>query len=120
MPKSQKPIVCINGSRTITYINLDTWLNPSEIGCVVSGGANGVDTLAEQWAKRHNIEFVAFPAHWDRWGKRAGMLRNEDMCNFADILVSFWDGKSSGTKHAIDYMKKLGRKVEIHLVESLD
>lgn len=48
MPKSSsKPIVCINGSRSITDINLDLFIDPDHVGCVVSGGANGVDTLAE-------------------------------------------------------------------------
>lgn len=119
MPKSMKPIICINGSRTINDINLDRWLNPQEIGCICSGGANGVDTLAEQWAKRHKIEFVAFPAQWDRYGKRAGLVRNEDMINFCDKLISFWDGKSRGTKHAIDYALSLGRPVDIHLIEGI-
>lgn len=48
MPKiNTKPIVCINGSRSINYINLDLFINPEHVGCVISGGANGVDTLAE-------------------------------------------------------------------------
>lgn len=47
MPSSQKPIVCINGSRNITAIDLDRFIDPSHIGCVVTGGAAGVDTIAE-------------------------------------------------------------------------
>lgn len=120
MPFSQKPVVCINGSRSITNINIDNYLNPQEVGCVISGGANGADTLAEQWAKRHRIEFLAFPANWSKFGKRAGMMRNEDMGNFADKLVSFWDGESHGTKHLIDYMLSLGKELEIHIIKDLD
>ena len=120
MPKSQKPIVCINGSRSIDYVNLDNYLNPDEIGCICSGGANGVDTLAEHWAKKHNIEFVAFLPNWKLFGKRAGFERNIQLCDFCDKLVSFWDGKSRGTLHAIEYMQKLNRPYEVHLIESLD
>lgn len=120
MPFSQKPIVCINGSRTINDINLDLYLNPAEIGCIVSGGANGADTLAEKWAKRHKIEFVAFLANWDKYGKSAGIKRNIDMINFCDKLVSFWDKKSRGTLHAIEYCQKINRPYEIHIIESLD
>ena len=47
MPKSSKPIICICGSRSINYINLDLFIDPSHVGCIVAGGANGVDTLAE-------------------------------------------------------------------------
>lgn len=120
MPKSQKPILCINGSRKITNLNLDFYLNPDNYGAVCSGGANGVDTIAEQWAKGHNIEFVVFPAQWELYGKNAGFMRNKDMIDFCDILVSFWDGKSHGTKHAIDYALSIDRQVEIHIVEDLD
>jgi predicted Rossmann fold nucleotide-binding protein DprA/Smf involved in DNA uptake len=47
MPKSQKPIICICGSRNITDVNLSLYINPSHVGCVVTGGARGIDTLAE-------------------------------------------------------------------------
>ena len=47
MPHSLKPIVCINGSRSIKQLNLDMFINPDHIGAVVTGGAAGVDTIAE-------------------------------------------------------------------------
>lgn len=120
MPFSQKPVVCINGSRTINDINLDNFLDFQEIGCVISGGANGVDTLAERWAKRHKLEFLAFPAQWDKFGKRAGLIRNEDMARFCDKMISFWNGESPSTLHAIQFMQTLGKPVEIHLIKDLD
>ena len=48
MPHSQKPIVLICGSRSIDNINLDIYLNPDSIGEIITGGATGVDTLAEK------------------------------------------------------------------------
>lgn len=48
MPKSMKAIVCINGSRTITNLDLDRFIDPSHVGCVVTGGAAGADSIAEQ------------------------------------------------------------------------
>lgn len=47
MPKSMKPIVCINGSRTIKGIDLDRFIDYTHIGGVVTGGAEGPDTIAE-------------------------------------------------------------------------
>ena len=97
MPKSSKLIVCISGSRTINNINFDLFIDPSHVGCVIAGGANGVDTLAEHWAKRNKIEFIAYPARWKIFGKCAGIMRNHEMVEFCDYLIAFWDGKSKGT-----------------------
>ena len=120
MPSSQKPIVCINGSRNITAIDLDRFIDPSHIGCVVTGGAAGVDTIAEKWAKNNNIEWVCYLPRWDIYGKRAGILRNKDMIDFADVLISFWDGQSPGTKQAIEYAIEIGRPYICHLIQDLD
>lgn len=120
MPKSQKPIICINGSRSITNVNLGLFINPNHVGCVVTGGARGIDTLAEHWAKANKIEWVCYLPQWDLLGKRAGMIRNKEMVDFCDILISFWDGKSSGTKQAIEYAQSIGRPYICHLIEDLD
>lgn len=120
MPNSQKPVVCICGSRTIKNLNLDLFIDCAKIGCIVAGGVSGPDTIAEYWAKIHNIEFVYYPARWDIYGKRAGFVRNEEMVNFCDIVIAFWDGKSKGTLHSIQYAQSLGRPYICHLVKELD
>ena len=120
MPKSSKPIICINGSRTITGIDLDRFINPDHVGGVVTGGAHGPDTFAEHWAKRHHIEWVCYLPQWNIYGKRAGLERNKDMVDFCDVLISFWDGKSTGTLQTIKYAQKIGRPYICHLIQELD
>jgi len=120
MPKSSKPIICISGSRTINNINFDLFIDPSHVGCVIAGGANGVDTLAEHWAKRNKIEFIAYPARWKTFGKRAGIMRNHEMVEFCDYLIAFWDGKSKGTLDSITYAKEIGVPTIVHLFIDLD
>ena len=120
MPKSLKPIVCINGSRSISTLDIDRFIDPSHIGAVVTGGARGVDTIAERWAKRNGLEWICYLPQWDVYGKRAGMIRNCEMVDFCDILISFWDGKSVGTLQAIEYCKKIGRPYICHLFQDLD
>lgn len=121
MPKSSLPIVCICGSRSINYLNLDWYLDKNKIGQIVSGGANGVDMIAEKWAKRNNIEFIAYLPQYEIYGgKYAPLKRNEDMVNYCDELVCFWDGKSNGSKYTMDYALKLGRKITLHIIEDLD
>lgn len=120
MPKSSKYIVCICGSRDITNINLDLFLDPNHIGCIVEGAAKGVDTLAKQWAKRNKIEFVEYPAQWRIYGKKAGIIRNKEMIDFCDIVVAFWNGYSKGTLNSIQYAKEMKIPCFIHLIQSLD
>lgn len=95
--------------------NLDYFLqginpNNEEIE-IVSGNARGADKLGERYAKEHNLPVKLFPANWDKYGKRAGYLRNQEMANYSDMLIAFWDEKSKGTKHMIDIAKKQGLTV---------
>jgi len=82
---------------------------------IVSGTVRGADVLGEHYAKEHNLKVKKFLANWDLYGKRAGIIRNEQMAKEADALVAFWDGHSSGTKHIIDKMKKMEKPVRIVL-----
>lgn len=73
---------------------------------IVSGGARGADSMGEQWAKSNSFQTLIFPANWDKYGKRAGFLRNEDIIKNSDIVVAFWDGVSNGTRHSLGLAKK--------------
>lgn len=105
--------VAIVGSREFTdYEYLEKWvlrilhelnIQPTQI---VSGGARGTDTLAEMFARRHGISTNIFPANWNKYGKKAGYLRNIEIVNNCDFLIAFWDGESKGTKMTIDIAKK--------------
>ena len=115
-----KPVVAIVGSRTITALNLSQYLSPQDYAAILSGGATGVDSIVEQWAKQNKIEFVLYKPNYRIYGKRAPLVRNEEMVNAADIVVAFWDGQSSGTKYTIDYAKSIGRTVKLFLIEERD
>lgn len=80
---------------------------------IVCGGAKGADSLGERYAKEKGLSIRYFCADWDLYGKSAGYRRNVEMGNYADALIAFWDGKSKGTKHMIDYalMKKINVRV---------
>lgn len=80
---------------------------------IVSGMARGADRLAVQFAREHGVKLYEFPADWDSYGKYAGYYRNKKMGNFSDGLLAFWDGKSRGTKHMIEYMQGLGKPVQV-------
>lgn len=130
----------IAGSRTITDYNLLKKAMKdsnaiSKVKEIVSGGAKGVDTLGERWAKEHKVKLTVMKAKWNDlkapgavidvrpgtedgyYNSRAGLQRNEDMGRYADALLALWDGKSTGTAHMIDFMKKLGKKVYVVVPE---
>lgn len=86
----------------------------SDIRTVVSGTARGADTFGEEWASENGRAVARFPADWDRHGKRAGYLRNEEMARNADALVAVWDGSSRGTKHMIDIAARLNLRTFVH------
>ena len=75
---------------------------------IISGMAKGADTLAIRYADEHNLTKILFPANWKSYPRIAGFLRNEDMLSIATHLITFWDGKSSGTKHMIDIAQEKG------------
>lgn len=109
--------IIIAGSRNITDKKLvesviENCLYP--IDQIVCGGAKGVDLLGKEWAESQGIDVALFLPDWNKYGKGAGMVRNMEMGNYADALITIWDGKSRGTKHMIDYMRRLGKAVLVH------
>jgi len=87
-----------------------------EITEVVSGTARGVDLLGEKYARDNGIPIKKFPAQWSKFGKSAGYKRNEEMAEYADALISVWDGKSKGSKHMINIAKEHGLEIYIYKV----
>ena len=79
---------------------------------VVSGGAGGVDKLGELWAERNRVTCRRFLANWGKYGKSAGMRRNEEMARYAvekrGGCIAIWDGKSVGTKNMIETAQRYG------------
>lgn len=69
---------------------------------IISGCARGADTLGLRYASENVFDVEEYPAEWDKYGKKAGYMRNVEMAENANALIAFWDGKSKGTKHMID------------------
>lgn len=86
---------------------------------VISGEARGADTAGENYAKSRGYRVERYPAQWDTYGRRAGMLRNAVMGSKADVLVAFWDGVSTGTKHMIDTMRNKNKPYRVVLYKEV-
>ncbi|BBC43622.1 DprA-like DNA processing chain A [Mycobacterium phage AN9] len=112
--------VLITGSRvwkdrSMVWGALANELRRSPSGLVVvHGGARGADDIADRWAwgKRqegYNVTPELHRADWDRYGKRAGILRNIEMVQAgADLCLAFPLGNSVGTRHCMREAERAG------------
>lgn len=78
----------------------------------ISGGAPGVDTWAEEYAKLHNIP-IEIVRPINQKNKLDYLFRNVEIITKADKIIAFWDGKSRGTKFVIDYAKERNKNIEV-------
>lgn len=85
---------------------------------IVSGRANGADQMGERYARERGYSLRTYPANWERYGNRAGPIRNELMAQNADALIAYWDGRSPGTKNMIDTARDYGLLVRIKIYSS--
>lgn len=87
-------------------------LDPGAV--IVHGNAQGADRIAADEAGKWGMLVEPHPADWNRHGKRAGLIRNEEMAELgADLCIAFWDGSSTGTAHMIEEARRHGIPVEI-------
>lgn len=83
-----------------------------KISEIVSGDAiSGPDKMGARWGRKNNKIVTEFPPDTKR--KHPYHYRNRLIAEYCDILVAFWDGKSSGTKYTMDYATRLGKTVVV-------
>ncbi len=104
--------LAIIGSRKITQIALNEYI-PDGVTEIVSGGADGVDTLAKEFANKNGIPLVEFLPKYHLYGRAAPIKRNEEIAKYADEALAFWDGTSKGTQYTIKFFEKSGKKVTV-------
>lgn len=110
--------VAVIGSRTMqnkevvfNYLHK----NKAKISVIVSGGAVGPDSFAEEWAKVNGVPFLGFYAKWHeddgQINRGAGFKRNHLIIKNSDVVVAFWDGRSNGTKHSLEIAEKYNKRI---------
>lgn len=104
--------VAIIGSRNLWVENLEQYL-PEGTTEIVSGGAQGIDRCAKEFAKINNIRYTEFRPQYALYQRAAPIKRNVQIVEYADLVIAFWDGESRGTKFTIDFCKKCGKEVRI-------
>lgn len=119
--------LCISGSREIrdrrlvfNLIDLILSQQPSMPTKIYHGGAQGVDTLAGQWARVRGIPVVVMRPDFERWGRgsisRAYLKRDEELVDAADRVLAIWNGKSRGTLYTFRYAQKRGKLLAVRKI----
>ena len=112
--------VAIVGSRNIQD-NEEEWYRkicenvPVNCTEIVSGGADGIDTLGRRYAREHGLLMKEFLPDYNIHGKSAAFVRNTQIVEYAHMVFAFWDGKSRGTADTVLKCYNLNKPVEIIL-----
>ena len=101
--------LAIVGSRKFTNLDISKFIN-EKVREVITGGAIGIDTLAERYADKNKLSKSIIRPEYDKYGKSAPIIRNKEIVERADKILAIWDGKSKGTKFTIEYAKKWVKK----------
>lgn len=64
---------------------------------IIHGNAAGADTMADKWANRHALIIDRYTPDWNKHGKAAGPIRNQDMIDLGkpDLVIAFPGGRGT-------------------------
>ena len=84
---------------------------------VIHGGAVGVDTLVDMEAKRLSFQVSVYEPNYRMWGKRAPLLRDDEMVRAAQCAVGIWNGWSNGTAYTARKMRMSGKPMRFYSLQ---
>jgi hypothetical protein len=100
-------------NRAKVFETLDYLDTTRHFTLVIHGNARGADSLGAQWGYERRRNVTGVPAQWDKYGKKAGYIRNITMADLQpDLIVAFPGG--IGTNMMIDIAKS--RQIPIIIV----
>ena len=79
---------------------------------IVRGDARGADKTVGDYAEANGYIVEKHPADWNRYGKRAGYVRNQEMLDTGvDMVLALPGGKGT------EMMKTLARRAGVLVIE---
>lgn len=85
---------------------------------IIEGECDGADRMARKAASEYGLKFEPYPADWDKHGKAAGPIRNQQMIDEGnpDMVIAFHSDieHSKGTKDMVTRARKHG--IETYII----
>lgn len=78
---------------------------------IVSGGAIGVDTFAQRYAKEHGFDISIKYPKYQRFGRGATFERNKRIAQASSLVLAFYAKghfQEGGTANTVEWARKLG------------
>ena len=107
--------VAVIGSRGLDIDMVQLYI-PAATTEIVSGGAKGVDTMVKNFALENSYKYTEFLPDYEKYGRAAPIRRNDEIIEYADLVVAIWDGKSKGTKYVTEQCKRANKCLIIYRV----
>ena len=83
---------------------------------IITGSASGVDAAATKTARAKDIPVQVIPASFDELADPSkSAARNQRLIDACDVLVAFWDGKSTGTRKTVERALDSGKEVHVYI-----
>ena len=84
---------------------------------VVSGGAQGADTMAAQWADDNGIPLIIHKPNYRLHGRDATFVRNKKIVDSSDHILAFPSINGGGTHNTIQHALRAKKPVHMHYIE---
>lgn len=91
-------------------INLFEW----KITEIVIGGVDYCDLGAALWARQNKVPIRIFQPNWKQWGKRAGLMRNIEIVNYADAIIILCEEDVEAFRNLINMAREKHRKIYLY------
>lgn len=94
-----------------SQLNSILYKSPYDRHVIINGGAQGVDAIAKAWAEDKGYKVETYLAEWQKYGRRAGPLRNYRMlAEGPDLVIAFPGGR--GTANMVKIAEEAGVDVK--------
>lgn len=92
---------------------IDEFRKHLEIDMIISGGADGTDSMAYIYAIENGITFVCHPPKEEDGYPQKFFRRNLRIVEQSEVIIAFPMGKSTGTRHSMSLAERLMKKLYV-------